>query len=93
VAAGLPLMLVALAAMAAADDAAEAAGVRRGGDLSGHAAKFSTGRVTGQDIGLGMRQLRSKSWRSVSTKNVLSAGFATGSPRRLLPLAGAEPCR
>jgi hypothetical protein len=46
----------------------------------GTTAKFSSGRVTGQDIGFGMTQLPSESSSgAVTTRNVLAAGFSTGS--------------
>ncbi|MDO7867945.1 DUF6230 family protein [Nocardioides jiangxiensis] len=41
----------------------------------GSTAKFSSGRVSGQDIGFGMAQV---DVAGVGTKNVLAAGFATG---------------
>lgn len=76
----LPLMLLALAAMAATLVMLKQQVFAAAVTYQGTAAKFSTGRVTGQDIGLGMRQLSSKSSGGVvSTKNVLSAGFAVGS--------------
>lgn len=45
----------------------------------GKAAKFSTGRVTGQDVGFGMSTMtRRNADGSTSQVKVLSAGFATG---------------
>lgn len=75
----LPLMVLALAAMATSLTLLQQQIFAASVTYQGNAAKFSTGRVTGQDVGFGMRQLSSKSSDGVvTTKNVLSAGFATG---------------
>lgn len=46
----------------------------------GSSAKFSSSRVTGEDVGFGMANMTSKDGSgALSTKKVLRAGFATGS--------------
>jgi hypothetical protein len=75
----LPLMLLALTAMAVCLVLLKQQVFAAAVTYQGNTAKFATGRVTGQDVGFGMRQLSSKSSGGVvSTKTVLSAGFATG---------------
>lgn len=76
----LPVMVTGLAAMAGVVVLQQQNVLAASVVYEGTTAKFSSGRVTGQDIGFGMTQLSSKSASgTVSTRNVLSAGFATGS--------------
>ncbi len=75
-----PLVLVCVAAMASLLVLQRNEVLAASVVYQGTTAKFSSGRVTGQDIGFGMSQLDSKSSSgTVTTRNVLAAGFATGS--------------
>lgn len=75
----LPLMILALTCMGGVLGLVRNDVMAAAVTYQGTAAKFSTGRVTGQDVGFGMRQVTTKgSGGATTTRNVLSAGFATG---------------
>lgn len=75
----LPLMLLGFAAMAGVLTLSRHELLAASVTYQGTTAKFSSARVTGQDVGFGMTQLTSKAPNgSTAVRNVLSAGFATG---------------
>lgn len=71
-----PLMLLAFAAMAGLMVLVRQDVLAAVVTYQGTTAKFSSGRVSGQDIGFGMAQVNVA---GAGTRNVLAAGFATGS--------------
>lgn len=71
-----PLVLVALAVMAGAMTLLRQDVLAAAVTYQGTTAKFSSGRVSGQDIGFGMAQVNVA---GAGARNVLAAGFATGS--------------
>lgn len=71
-----PLMLLAFAVMGALMTLVRHDVLAAVVTYQGTTAKFSSGRVSGQDIGFGMAQVNVA---GVGTRNVLAAGFATGS--------------
>lgn len=76
----LPLVLLGLLTMAGLLVAQRHDILAASVTYQGSTAKFSSGRVTGQDIGFGMTQVQTKSSSGVvTTRNVLAAGFSTGS--------------
>lgn len=76
----VPLMLLGFAAMAGILTLGRQEVLAASVTYQGTTAKFSSGRVTGQDVGFGMSQLTTKSGDgSTTVRNVLAAGFATGS--------------
>lgn len=76
----LPLLLLALAAMGGVLALVRADVLAATVTYQGTTAKFATGRVTGQNVGFGMAQRTVvNADGSTAVKNVLSAGFATGS--------------
>lgn len=76
----LPLMLAAFATMAGVVALVRHDVMAASVTYQGTTAKFSSGRVTGQDIGFGMSRITAKDAAgSTSTRTVLAAGFATGS--------------
>lgn len=72
----MPLALVAFAAMAGLMTLLRQDVLAAAVTYQGSTAKFSSGRVSGQDIGFGMAQVNVA---GAGTRNVLAAGFATGS--------------
>lgn len=71
-----PLLLLAFLMMAAALTLLRQNVLAAVVTYQGSTAKFSSGRVTGQDVGFGMAQVNVA---GAGTKTVLAAGFATGS--------------
>lgn len=75
----LPLMLVAAAVVAAMLVMVQRNVLAAGVVYQGTTAKFATGRVSGENVGFGMRDMTARSSAgTATTKKVLSAGFATG---------------
>lgn len=72
----MPLMVLAFAAMAGLMALLRQDVLAAAVTYQGSTAKFSSGRVSGQDIGFGMAQVNVA---GAGTRNVLAAGFATGS--------------
>jgi hypothetical protein len=72
----LPLVMVAFVAMAGLMTLLRQDVLGAVVTYQGTTAKFSSGRVSGQDIGFGMAQVNVA---GAGTRNVLAAGFATGS--------------
>jgi len=73
------LMLLGIGVMAAMLSLVKAEVLAAQVTYQGSPAKFSTSRVTGQDVGFGMSNLTVKTADgTASTKKVLAAGFATG---------------
>lgn len=75
----LPMLALALAGVGGVVGLVRAEVIAASVTYQGSTAKFATGRVTGQDVGFGMAQRTVKNADgTTSVKNVLSAGFATG---------------
>lgn len=73
-----PLMLAALMVVATLGVLVQRNVLAAGLVFQGTTAKFSTGRVSGEDVGFGMRRITLQTSSGQVTRPVLAAGFATG---------------